>query len=384
VVSALCVAPALAGARQNARPLTAGAVYTQSNNPAGNTVIFFQRNQDGTLTQRGEVPTGGLGADNQPPFSFPVVDASQSVRLSPGGHLLFVVNGGDSSLSSFVITPSGPVLADHVATGPAGSLPISVDIHGNLVYVLNELSGNITGFTVSDDGTLTPIPGSTQSLSTPGPSGVAAQIGFSPDGRAINVTERLTNLIDTFPMHGGVPGPAVASPSTGHQPFGFTYHHPDDLIVTNANAQAGFVGSASSYDLNAGNTPPLTPISGPVANGSFAPCWIVLTKNEKWAFVANTLGSILGTGQDISTYAVSPHGTLTFDHNTLGTTGFTSDIDISEDGHYLYVLQPSNVLPAANTSHIDEYTVDQQTGDLTFLGSTPSNLTSSLSGLAAK
>lgn len=51
--------------------------------------------------------------------------------------------------------------------------PTSIALHGNVLYVLNAqrincdpgTGANITGFRVSDDGSLTPIPGSTQSLS---------------------------------------------------------------------------------------------------------------------------------------------------------------------------------------------------------------------------
>jgi 6-phosphogluconolactonase len=415
VAAALCVAPALASADNDGGPLTAGAVYTQTNNPAGNTVIFFQRNHDGTLTQRGEVPTGGTGAANQPPFGFPVVDSSESVRLSPGGHLLFVVNGGDNSISSFVTTPWGPVLRSHVSSG--GSLPISVDIHGDLVYVLNEgsnsVAANISGFRVSDDGKLTPIPNSTQPLDLGSESapahGAAAQIGFSPSGSVINVTVRLSNTIDTFYMHNGVPGPAIptvttpVSTGTGHldgtpgpqNPFGFTYHHSDDLIVTDADAFGGFNGYASSYELNHKNSAtPLTPISPAVANNALAPCWVVLTNNQKWAFVSNTVSGANQSPKDVSTFAVSEKGALRFVRNTPGSTpeGFTSDLDTSQDGRWLYVLQPSNVTdalgpnqaPAGSTSHIDEFKVNEDNGTITLIGSTPANLTNSLSGLAAK
>lgn len=39
----------------------AGAVYVMSNQATGNSVTIFDRAADGSLTQKGTFPTGGLG-----------------------------------------------------------------------------------------------------------------------------------------------------------------------------------------------------------------------------------------------------------------------------------------------------------------------------------
>ena len=101
----------------------------------------------------------------EPPFGFPIVDSSGSTNLTPDGKLLFVVNAGDNSISSFRTTSAGPVLVSHVSSG--GTLPISLTSHGNLLYVVNETSANIKGWTFDSTGHLTPIPGSVESLSVP-------------------------------------------------------------------------------------------------------------------------------------------------------------------------------------------------------------------------
>ncbi len=74
-----------------------------------------------------------------------------------------------------------------------GTMPLSVTIHGNIVYVVNGGgSGNISGFTMSSRGVLSPIAGSTLPLSSSaaGP----AQISFSPNGRVLVVTEKAHEL----------------------------------------------------------------------------------------------------------------------------------------------------------------------------------------------
>ena len=59
-LAALSAAPALAHDRggrfgdDHGGRLSQGAVYTQTNDPAGNHVVVFARNRDGTITQEAE------------------------------------------------------------------------------------------------------------------------------------------------------------------------------------------------------------------------------------------------------------------------------------------------------------------------------------------
>ena len=50
------------GAAGGAGEAPVGAVYTQTNSPAGNSVVVFDRFADGTLAKRQAVATGGLGS----------------------------------------------------------------------------------------------------------------------------------------------------------------------------------------------------------------------------------------------------------------------------------------------------------------------------------
>src|SRR5262249_57582002 len=101
--------------------------------------------------------------------------AGVKVRLK--GRWVFVVNGGSNNVSVFDVLPHGLRLVDLAASG--GTMPIGVTVHRNLVYVLNAGSpNNITGFTLTNDGKLTPLAGSTRSLSS-GLTG-PAPMQFSP------------------------------------------------------------------------------------------------------------------------------------------------------------------------------------------------------------
>ena len=387
------------------RNTTPTALYTASNNPAGNTVIVYSRNANGTITQTGSVSTGGTGVAMEPPFGFPIVDSSGSLNLTPDGRLLFVVNAGDNSISSFRITSSGPQLVSHVPSG--GILPISLTSHGNELYTVNEESSNIAGWWFSPSGQLTPIPGSTQSLSTAFPTTVAAQIGFSPDGSQLVVTERglpaPNGVIDTFGVNWhGVAGPAVGHLAPTPNPFGFAFDGPKNLLVSDA----GFVETPSGSAANPGGSPPnpvdpaqffgstdsfsLHPSGTLVFKGSFpsggrAACWVVISKDGRYAFVTNTLGGPAGSAAGattgnlgVSTYSISPHGRLTLVAQTNAGPGFPGDEAISSDGRYLYVLDPSIILPFE--SHIDVYQIGAG-GNLTHIEATPNELPNGVSGL---
>src|SRR2546422_8881029 len=113
-------------------------------------------------------------------------------------------SAGSNDVSVFTVGAAGLSLASRTSSG--GTLPISLTVHGNELYVLNAGgSGNISGFTVDNSGGLTPIAGSTQPLS--GSNVGPAQVAFSPDGRHPGVTRKTTN-----PLHVDRVGPTRRPP----------------------------------------------------------------------------------------------------------------------------------------------------------------------------
>jgi 6-phosphogluconolactonase (cycloisomerase 2 family) len=405
-------------ARDHGNQAAPNALYTTTNNPSGNAVIMYTRHSDGTITQTGSpVATGGNGAASEPPFGFPIVDSSGSTNITPDGRLLFVVNAGDNSVSSFRTTSAGPVLVSHVSSG--GTLPISLTSHGNLLYVVNETSANIKGWTFDSSGHLTPIAGSVESLSVPfnptnppdptKPTGVAAAIGFSPNGHQLVVTIRglpaPNGTIDVFSVdwHGAA-GPAVGHQSPTPNPFGFSFAGQNNLLVSDA----GFVATPSGSAANPSDSPPnpadpsqffgsaasfsLSPsgalkFKGDYPDGGRAACWLVVSKDGRYAFASNTLASPagspagIGSGQGaISTFAISPHGRLTLLGQTNASPGgFPGDEAVSSDGKFLYVLNPAIIIPGP--SHIDVYRIGSG-GSLTQIQSVADAiLPSSVSGL---
>jgi 6-phosphogluconolactonase (cycloisomerase 2 family) len=303
-----------------------GAVYVLSNSPSGNSVLAFDRAADGSLTPADSFATGGTGTGAG-------LGSQGAITLSDNNRMLFAVSAGSNQVSAFRVAPDGLTLADTVASG--GIRPVSVTAHGDLLYVLNAGgTGNIAGFRVSAQGTLTAIAGSSRPLSSGAAS--AAQISFSPDGRQLVVTERATQKIDTYMVDrdGLATGPLVQN-SAGVTPFGFAFAGRDQVIVSEAFGGAPNGSATSSYTL--GRDGALSVVTASATTHQTAACWLVTTKNGKYAYAANAgSGSVTG-------YAIAQDGSLSL-LNADGRTGVTGagttpiDEAMSNNSQFLYVL----------------------------------------------
>src|SRR5690242_7258283 len=125
-----------------------GAMYAETNNGGANQLLAFDRYSDGHLKLRQAVNTGGKGGLQpepgcDPPGGCPLLDAQGEVQVTNDGKLVFAVNAGSNTISSFTAGKKSVKLADQVPSG--GVFPNSITIHGNVLYVLNTNSKNIAG-----------------------------------------------------------------------------------------------------------------------------------------------------------------------------------------------------------------------------------------------
>ena len=307
-----------------------GTVYTLSNAVAGNAVLAFDSTRDGSLRPAGTYPTGGSGSGGG-------LGNAGALALSRDGHWLLAVNAGSNELTVFARERGRLQVADKAATG--GVRPVSVAIHGDLVYVLNAGSDNLVGFNVDYHGRLTPIAGSTRALSGRGTG--AAQAEFSPDGESLIVTEKATNLVLIYPVDAdGLLDRPVVQASPAPTPFGFAFGKRSQFFVSEAAGGAAGKSTLSSYRLNDDGTAALITASAAVP-GQSAACWVAVTKNGRFAFVSNT-----GSGT-VTAFSVSRDGALglvagnTVGGNTGAGSGPT-DLALSRDGRFLFVLAPGN------------------------------------------
>jgi 6-phosphogluconolactonase len=299
---------------------THGNIYTLTNQTAGNSVAVFSQGDDGSLTAAGKVSTGGLGSGSS-------LGSQGSLTLSENGRWLLAVNAGSNDISVFSVTPDGLSLTDRVWSG--GTRPISVTNAKDLVYVLDAGgSGNISGFSLSKEGKLTAIGGSTRPLS--GSAVDPAQVSFSSDGRWLVVTEKNTNKIDVYGVDesGAAGTPSFQSPpGAGIKPFGFAFGKENEFVVSEAAT-----GSASSYILGESGTVSL--ITGAAATHQGAPCWVAVTKNGHFAYTANA-----GSGT-ITGFSVSHGGALSLlDASGVTATVNAGAIDIAMSGNSRFLYQ---------------------------------------------
>ena len=288
------------------------AVYLQTNDAQKNEVVAFRRDADGRLSSLGSYATGGRGTGK------PHLASQNSIVVS--GDRLLVVNAGSDDVSLFAIASDGLSLLDRVPSG--GSMPTSVAVHDAKVYVLNAGGeANTSGFTLSDDklkpsGDVRPLAGANP-----------AQVGFTPDGSSLIVTDRATNALLELPLTGGEP---IRHPSSGMTPYGFDFTPDGTLVVTEAFGGTSGAAAASSY------TARLQPISKSVPDTRSEVCWAAVTKDGCYVFVTN-----FGDGS-ISSYAIRPDGSLDLVEAVAGSTVLgekgVRDEALSADGRFLYAL----------------------------------------------
>jgi len=313
-------------------------VFVQTDNLGGNQVVAYDRSNHGALLLADTYDTGGLGGA----LSGSVVDhlASEgSLAYSSDDSLLFAVNAGSNSVSVFHVRDDKLALRQIVSSG--GTFPVSVAIHGDLVYVLNaENGGSVQGYRVVF-GFLLPIFGSDRGLgldptATPQFTNTPGQLAFTPDGSQLIVTTKANgNDIDVFRVRGDgrLSAAPVVNGEAGTVPFGVTFDAAGDLVVSEAgtDALATFALSPSGVatELDA------------VGTGQKATCWVTAVDGNLYASNAGSA--------TVSDYQVGPGGLLTLGAATATDPG-TVDAAGSANGRFLYVQTGANGI-------VDEYQV---------------------------
>jgi 6-phosphogluconolactonase len=305
-----------------------GAVFTLNNDAVSNDVVVYRRAANGSLQRAASYATTGQGSGDG-------LGSQGSLVLSQDRRWLFAVSAGSNELSVFQVQGENLALVDTIATG--GIRPVSVTEHAGLVYVAHagEANNNITGFSQRRDGTLAPLPGSTHALSaaTVGP----AQIAFSPSGRALVVTEKMTNKIVEFRIDAsGTPASMTVHESVGRTPFGFAMTQRGQVIVSEAFGGDADASKVSSYQL--GRQAGLTNISASVPTTESAACWVALAKRDSFAYVSNTASG------SISAYTVGADGKVALvgvDGRAADTGAGSKPIEMatSRDDGFLYVVE---------------------------------------------
>jgi 6-phosphogluconolactonase len=286
-----------AGASAAPSPVV-GHVYVNDNTAPANSIAAFGRHSDGTLTpvDGSPFPAGGAGTGTP-------AGSQGALQTSARGHYLLAVDAGSNQVSVLRIHRDGRLtLVDLVSS--EGVKPVSIAVHGDLVYVANAGAGgqDYTGFRLSAGGDLDAIPGSTFRL----PDGsLPGDVLFNSTGTNLVGTRVGPGLIDSFAVGpDGLLTPAAGSPfpAQGPGPFGseFSPVAPDQLFVSNAHGGPGN-GTVSAFAVSPSGV--LQSIGdSPFADHQTAPCWVEITRDGRYLFTVNTASN------SVSSYTIAPHG----------------------------------------------------------------------------
>jgi 6-phosphogluconolactonase len=337
-----------------------GHVYLDDNTAGENTIGAFDRHADGSLTPMpgSPFPAGGVGTGAG-------LASQGALQLSSDGRYLLAVDAGSDQISVLRLGWDGsPQLVPGGVISSGGPTPVSIAVHGGLVYVANSgaVGPNFTGFTLSPWGELQPLAGSTVAV----PNGAQPDdVLFNSIGNALVGNLTGTSQIESFSVgFGGLLTAAPRSPLTaqGLGPFGSEFRPTDpfQLFVSNAHNGAG-LGTVSAFNVAWDGA--LSSIgASPFADSQTAPCWVEISHDGQFLFTVNT-----GSG-DISRYWIAPNGTLTLLGSTpVNSSGGVGAVDarLSPDGRTLYVDE-------SRIGAVGAFAVNG--GNLTELPSSPTSL----------
>jgi 6-phosphogluconolactonase len=303
-------------------------VFVMTNDAVNNEVLAYKRSYDGQFALEGHFRTDGRGSGG----TTDPLQSQGSLTLNHDHSLLFAINAGSGTVSSFHLVDGVPVLVDHKPTG--GAFPVSVTEHNGTVYVLNAGgNGAIVGFRTDPLGRLYQISSSPVHLNATNDG--ASDILVNPSGTTLVVIEKGPNNIDTYPVNpDGTLGAVVVNHSVTPGVFAVAFAPNGALIVSENQPGGTDISSISSYTINPDGT--VSAISQSLHTFGDGNCWNAITPNGKFIYVDNA-----GTGT-VAGFSVAANGSLTPIASTILATdpNGTANLDmtVSGDGKYLYTL----------------------------------------------
>jgi 6-phosphogluconolactonase (cycloisomerase 2 family) len=330
-VAALSAAPAaLAAAPAAASTSARGAVFVQTDDLDHNSVVAYTRTADGHLTRVGEFRTGGEGGvERDVPLDS--LASQDSLTYDATHHLLFAVNAGSNTVTSFAV--HGAYLSRRQTVSSGGIFPVSLTAAHDRLFVLNAGgSGNVTGYRINPAGRLAVLPGASRDLglsNDPRPEFITApaDIAQTPDGAHVVVTTKANNTIDVLNVHERLSAPVKNQAASG-VPFAVSFDSQHHLAVANAGNS-----SVSTYRVNTDGT--LATITAGVEDGQAALCWLVGTQDTFFGGNAgsSTISAFAVDAAGNATLAGTPDGVVA---HTGNGSGGTIDLAITTDGQFLY------------------------------------------------
>ena len=328
ICGALAAVACLCAAIPVAYAADPGAVFVMTNAASGNQVIAYARNAQGKLQQRAIYDTEGRGGGG----TIDPLESQGALTLSPDGSLLYAVNAGSGTITSFSVQGATLAIVDHVPSG--GSEPVAVTQFGNIVYVLNGAGpGDVVAFEVNKAGHLKEVADSTAYLSGANTGG--ASISVRPDGKFLAVVERGANTISTFPVNAnGTLGTIVSTASPEPGAFSGRFAWDGVLLVTDNTPGSSDASLISSYTITSNGG--ISAVSQSVPTYGNGNCWNVVTPNGAYVYADNSASSTIAGFTLSKSGVLNPIGSTILATLPAGSTNL--EAAVSADGKFLYTL----------------------------------------------
>ena len=293
----------------NAAP-TANFLFVNNQAATGNSIAGYSVAVDGTLTALAGSPvaTGGLGANA-------ACSSVNRLALSAGNNLLFVSNGGDQTISAFVIDPTSGALTAAAGSPFASGLTldscsgISLSATPDGRFLMASSNGQIKTFSIGAGGVLT-------SLSTAAnPVVPNASMKISANGQLLAVSNGASVSVFSINPDGtltAVAGSPFAEAGTGTL-AGLDFSSTSGLLFgAEASATAGF---ADAWTIGANGV--LSSVAGsPFSTTAINSNVVLLSPNDSFLFASNQ-GS-----NSVSAYGVGVGGSL----SSIGSFGSAASL----------------------------------------------------------
>ena len=317
-----------------------GFVYTMANPSGPNAIVAYRQDRtSGKLTYFASYLTGGLGAATDD-----VIGTEQDAIITQGDRL-YAVNPGSNDISVFAIKANGELRLLHAPFPSQGIAPVSLAIHGNLLYVANLGDGatqpNYAGFRVGDEGLL-PLENSAISLNI---GDHPSDVVFDRNGRLLVGSRGVGSVLDVFRV--AVDGRLMRTAELSDQPgvLGLTFNPANDSQLFGGLT---FLPGAAAYSVSSQGSVSL--VNSVVDAAALDTCWVAIEKTGKHAWFSAPESSL------IALYSIDAQGALTHvsGHSTSAFGDSATDMVFSPSEQFMYALKPlSNRLEVLRRTGLD-------------------------------
>ena len=310
--------------------------------PSGTAFMFVTTQADKKITPFTlDLTSGNVTANGD---AQPTGDGPSALLLDPTGQVAFVLNSTSGDISVYNVKKDGTLTAvsGTTSTGAPNPVAMSMDAAGKFLFVANRGTFNVANtskisvFQISGTS-LTPAPGSP--FATVGNLPETVAVAVTPDAKFLYAAHNLDNVVSAYAVDAsGVLTQNGGTVSTGLAPAGLTVS-PDGnfLYVTNSGTSSSVTGFAVCD--NASPACPvadgsLTEMTQSPFSAGLGPAYLTADETSKFLYVvdqqSNQVSAYTITAGTGALVATAPSPNVSTGANPVWVT-------LSPDGNYAFV-----------------------------------------------